>query len=412
MGEHFDGGETQAPEAREAALFAALPAGLAAAVAAAPAWAERLKGIDLAAIASRESLAGLPVTRKGDLMAAQTAAPPFGGFLSVPAGSLARVFVSPGPVLVPQGREDDPWQAARALFAAGVRPGMLTANTFGYHMTPGAFILESGLAALGCPVLAAGPGSAGEAVKTLAAFRPAAYCGVPDYLNMLLDAADEADLTLGFTHALVSGAALPGDLRARIEARGVSVCQCYATADLGVIAYESSAREGLIVSEGLIVEIVRPGTGDPVAPGEVGEVGEVVVTRLSPTYPLIRFATGDLSAVLAGESPCGRTNMRLKGWMGRADQRTKVKGMFVDPAQIADLARTHPTIARARLVVRRADHRDEMVLLVEGPPASEAAAIAETLKALTHLSGQVEAVPAGTLPNDGKVIADERPVEG
>jgi phenylacetate-CoA ligase len=311
-------------------------------------------------------------------------------------------------VFVPQGREADPWGAARSLFAAGVRPGDLAANTFSYHMTPGAFILESGLQALGCPVIAAGPGNAAEAVPTLAALGPTVYCGVPDYLNILQDRAEEAGLPLAFRKALVSGAALPGALRQRIEARGCTVAQAYATADLGVIAYESAAREGLILNEGLILEIVRPGTGTPVPEGDVGEV---VVTRLGGSYPLLRLATGDLSAILPGASPCGRTNMRIRGWMGRADQRTKVKGMFVDPGQVAEVVRRHPEIARARLVVTREDHADRMTLRVEAP-AGAAARIAETLRAVTNLSGTVEPVAPGALPNDGKVIADERPVEG
>ena len=410
MDGYFDGDETRAPDAREAALFAALPQLLSDAAARAPAWAARLEGVDPAAINSRAALAALPVTRKSELMAAQREAPPFGGFLAVEPDALARIYLSPGPVFAAQGREPDPWQAARALYAAGVRSGELAANTFGYHMTPGAFIMESGLAALGCPVFAAGPGHPGEVLETLAALRPTVYCGVPDYLNILLDKAAEAVLSLGFTKALVSGAALPAALRARIEARGVSVAQCYATADLGVVAYESPAREGLIVSERMIVEIVRPGTGDPVAEGEVGEI---VVTRLANTaYPLIRFATGDLTAALPGPSPCGRTNMRIRGWMGRADQRTKVKGMFVDPAQIAEVVRRHPAIARARLVVTRAGHVDAMTLRVEGPDAANAAAIAETLKRVTRLTGEVEVVAPGSLPNDGKVIADERPADG
>ncbi|MBJ3776350.1 phenylacetate--CoA ligase family protein [Acuticoccus mangrovi] len=408
MGEHYDGKETRRPEERERALFAALP-GMIAGLLAAPAWARRLDGVDPAAVTSPEALAGLPVLRKSELMEAQRDAPPFGGFVAAPTATLARVFVSPGPVFVPQGTESDAWGAARALHAAGVRPGDLAVNTFGYHVTPGAFILESGLAALGCPVFAAGPGRPEEVVPLLAALRPSVYCGVPDFLNILLDRAEAAAADLSSLRAaLVSGAALPGDLRQRIEARGVHVAQCYATADLGVIAYESRAREGLIVNEDVILEIVRPGTGDPVAEGEVGEV---VVTRLCEGYPLLRFATGDLSAILPGESPCGRTNRRIRGWMGRADQRTKVKGMFVDPAQIAEVRRRHPEIVRARLVVSRADHVDQMVLMVEAPAAAEAA-IGATLKAVTNLSGSVEAVPEGALPNDGKVIADERPVEG
>jgi phenylacetate-CoA ligase len=379
-------------------------------VSAAPAWAARLKGIDAGAITSREALATLPVTRKTDLMEAQQERPPFGGFLVVPPERLRRIFVSPGPVFVPQGAESDPWGAARALYAAGVRPGELTVNTFGYHMTPGAFILESGLAALGNPVFAAGPGNATEQLPVLAAARPQVFCGVPDFLNILLDRAEETGTDLScLRKALVSGAALPTSLRERIETRGVSVAQAYATADLGVVAYESAARDGLILNEDMILEIVRPGTGEPVPDGEVGEV---VVTRFGLTSPLFRFATGDLSAILPGQSPCGRTNTRIKGWMGRADQRTKVKGMFVDPAQIAEVRRRHPEIARARLVVTRENETDRMTLRVEGPPAEASERLAETLKAVTNLSGAVEVVEPGALPNDGKVIADERPMEG
>ncbi|MEM7694490.1 MAG: AMP-binding protein [Pseudomonadota bacterium] len=398
MSAFYGAAETRDPAAREEALMAQLSATVAAARAA-PAWAERLPAAD---VASRAALAALPVMRKTDIMTLQAAAPPFGGLL--PSADVARIFVSPGPVLVAEGAGVDPWGAARALYAAGIRPGMRAANTFGYHATPGAFILESGLRALGCPIFAAGPGSASEAIATLNAIAPTVYCGVPDYLNRLQDVA-EGGTALSFTHAMVSGAALPPALRARIEARGVQVSQCYATADLGVVAYESAAREGLIVNEDIILEIVRPGTGDPVPDGEVGEV---VVTRLSSTTPMIRLATGDLSAVLPGPSPCGRTNTRIKGWMGRADQRTKVKGMFVDPAQIAAIRARHPELTGARLVVTRADHVDAMTLQVTGP--ADPAAVTATLKAVTNLSGAVAVVEA--LPNDGKVIADERPVEG
>lgn len=408
MTEHFDARETRSPADREASLFAELPRALHHAIDRAPGWAARLRGIDVSAVTSREALAGLPVTRKADLIAAQREHPPFGGFLAVPPGRLARVFVSPGPVLVPQGPERDAWGAARALFAAGVRPGELAANTFGYHMTPGAFILESGLEALGCPILAAGPGNAEQQLAAFAALRPALYCGVPDYLNILLDKAQETGTPIGFTRALVSGAALPADLRARIEARGVRVFECYATADLGVVAYESEARDGLIVNEDLILEIVRPGTGEPV---ERGEVGEVVVTRLGATCPMIRLATGDLSAVMPGSSGCGRTNQRIRGWLGRADQRTKVKGMFVDPAQVEAVRARHPGIVKARLVITRAGHVDAMTLRCEGLERGAAEAVAATLKAVTGLAGTVEAAPVGSLPDDGKVIADERPLE-
>ena len=408
MSEFYDEAETADPAERERALFARLPEALAAAMTAAPAWGRTLADVDPAGVTSREALAALPVTRKSDLMAAQEADPPFGGYLT--GREIARVFLSPGPVAVPQGPEPDPWSAARALYAAGVRAGDLASNTFGYHATPGAFILEGGLLALGCPIFAAGPGNTEALLSTIATLRPRVYCGVPDFLNILQDKAQEtgADLS-SISRALVSGAALPPALRERIEARGVKVAQCYATADLGVIAYESAAREGLILNEGLILEVVRPGTGDPLP---AGEVGEMVVTRLSPTYPLFRFATGDLSAVLAGPSPCGRTNQRIRGWMGRADQRTKVKGMFVDPAQIAAIARRHPEMGRARLVVTREGHADQMTLRVEGLPQDATERVAETLREVTNLSGLVEAASAGTLPNDGRVIADERPVEG
>lgn len=409
MTQFFDAAEHRARDEREQAIFERLPRTLALASERAPAWRERFGDIDLRAIRTRADLRRLPVTRKSDLMAAQEAAPPFGGFLVIPESRLVRAFASPGPVFVPQGPEPDPWRAARALHAAGVRPGEVVANTFGYHMTPGAFILESGLRALGCPVIAAGAGNTDQQVSAFAALRPTVYCGVPDYLNILLERAEAACLALSFTKALVSGAALPASLRKTIEARGVVVSQCYATADLGVIAYESGAREGLILNEDLILEIVRPGTGEPV---KDGEVGEVVVTRFCATYPMFRLATGDLSAIMPGVSPCGRTNTRIRGFMGRADQRTKVKGMFVDPVQIAAVLRAHPQIAKARLVVTREREADAMTLKCEGLPADAAEGVAATLKAQTNLSGTVEPVEPGTLPNDGKVIADERPLDG
>lgn len=410
MADHYDGLEIRDPAEREAALFSALPDVIAAAKDGSPAWAKRLAAVDPKAITTRAALATLPVLRKSDVMEAQQADPPFAGFLAVPQADLARVYVSPGPVYVAQGREADPFLTARALFAAGVRAGALVLNTFSYHMTPGAFILESGLGALGAPVFAAGPVEMDKLLPLVSDLSPSVYVGVPDALNILLDKAEEAGRDVScLTKALVSGAALPGDLRARIEARGVSVLQCYATADIGVIAYESGARDGLILNEDMIVEIVRPGTGDPVPEGEVGEI---VVTKLSGALPLIRFATGDLTAVLPGTSPCGRTNTRIKGWMGRADQRTKVKGLFVDPAQIAKVVAAHPSISKARLVVSRADHTDNMVLRVEGLDAQSAGAVAATLKTITGLSGAVEAVSEGSLPNDGKVIEDARPIDG
>jgi phenylacetate-CoA ligase len=283
-------------------------------------------------------------------------------------------------------------------------------NTFAYHLTPGAFIMEAGAFALGCSVIPAGPGNTEQQLAAIAQLRPTGYIGTPDFLKILLDAgakqgADTSSLKKGF----VSGAALPASLRDELASRGVPVLQCYATADVGCIAYESEAREGLIVSERIIVEIVRPGTGDPVPDGEVGEV---VVTSFSPDYPMIRLATGDLSAVMPGPSPCGRTNMRIKGWMGRADQTAKVKGMFVHPNQVAEIGRRHPELKRLRLVVGRAAEQDTMTLLAEMAAVSDGleARVAETVKAVTKLNGLVKLVPPGSLPNDGKVIADERPI--
>ena len=319
------------------------------------------------------------------------------------------MFVSPGPIYEPQGVGPDPWNVARALFAAGLRRGDRVHNAFSYHMTPGGWFMDEGARVIGATVFPAGGGNTEQQAAAIGALRPGFFCGVPDYLKVLLDKA--ADLGIdasSITRALVSGAALPGSLRAELAERGVAVLQCYATAELGVVAYESQAREGMIVNEDVVLEILRPGTGDPVPDGEVGEV---VVTSLQPTYPMIRLATGDLSAILPGKSPCGRTGTRIAGWMGRADQRTKVKGMFVDPAQIADLVKRHPEVRRARLVVTRAGERDVMTLSVESEAgAAIAGPVGESLRDLTKLGGDVTVVPPGSLPNDGKVIADERPV--
>ena len=318
--------------------------------------------------------------------------------------------MSPGPIFEPEGGGEDFWGAARALFAAGFRSGETVHNSFSYHLTPGAFIMESGAHALGCAVIPAGTGNTEQQLEAIAHFKPTGYLGTPDFLKILLDAAaksgkDASSLRRG----LVSGAALPASLRQELAPRGVAVRQCYATADLGVIAYESEAAEGMIVNETLLVEIVRPGSGDPVA---AGEVGEVVVTSLNPDYPMIRLATGDLSAVLPGRSPCGRTNMRIKGWMGRADQTSKVKGMFVHPAEVAEVARRHPELGRLRLVVTRADEQDVMTLVAEcaAPTDGLREAVEATLRSVTKLGGAVKFVGVGSLPNDGKVIADERPV--
>jgi phenylacetate-CoA ligase len=405
--EHFDQLETRDPEERERDLFARLPALIADALTA-PGWAAQLAGVDPAAVRSRAALATLPLLRKAELPARQRERPPFGGFNVTPPGRVRRLLMSPGPIFEPEGEGKDTWGAARALFAAGVRAGDIVHNAFSYHLTPGGFILESGAHALGCAVIPAGPGNTEQQLEAIAHFKPSAYVGTPDFLKILLDAAAKAGKdAASLTRALVSGAALPPSLRSELAARGVAVRQCYATADIGVIAYESDGGEGLTVNETVLVEIVRPGTGDPVAEGEVGEV---LVTSFNADYPMIRLATGDLSAVLPGRSPCGRSNMRIKGWMGRADQTTKVKGMFVHPAAVAEIAKRHPELVRLRLVVTRAGEQDAMTLLAEcaAPAAGLQDAIAASLRAVTKLGGEVKLVSPGTLPNDGKVIADER----
>jgi phenylacetate-coenzyme A ligase PaaK-like adenylate-forming protein len=404
---YLDQLETRDPEQRELAQFNLLADLIRNAMAAAPGWAEHLKGADAAAITSREALAGLPVLRKSALHVLQARRLPFGGFVTTPVTEVARVFMSPGPIFEPEGRAEEWWRSARALYAAGVRKGDIVHNTFAYHLTPGGWLLDAGARALGCPVIAAGPSNSEQQIEAIQALKPSVYVGVPDYLKVLLDKARDAgkDAT-SFKRAVMGGGALYPSLRAEYRQRGVLAFQTYATADLGVIAYESPALEGMIVDEGVIVEIVRPGTGDPVPSGEVGEV---LVTAFNRDYPLIRFATGDLSAVLPGVSPCGRTNMRIKGWMGRADQTTKVKGMFVHPEQVAEVAKRHAGVGRVRLVVARSGEQDVMTLRAEAADdAGLKAKLAETLQAVTKLRGEVELVPPGALPNDGKVIADER----
>ena len=404
----FDKRETADPEKREKAQFRELRALLEYARGKAPALKKQLKGIDIKALKDREALAGVPVLRKSDLLAMQQAAPPFAGLTTVKPGQLARLLISPGPIADPEGIYMDWWGAARALAAAGFARGDVVLNTFSYHFTPGGFIMDSGAQALGCAVIPAGPGNTEQQLQGIAMFRPAAYCGTPDFLKILFDKAAEAKADLScIRKALVSGAAFPPSLQAEVKKLGVDAYQAYATADLGVIAYESEARQGLICNEGIIVEIVRPGTNDPV---QEGEVGEVVVTRLNEEYPLLRLGTGDLSKFLPGLSPCGRTNRRLAGWMGRADQRTKVKGMFVDPAQVDAIAKRHPELGRLRLIVSRANEQDVMILKAEaqGAPAGLADKVGETLAGLLKLKGAVELVKPGSLPNDGKVISDER----
>jgi len=404
----YDQLELRDPAQRELAQFNLLPDLIRHAVANAPGWAEHLAGVDAAAVTARQALARLPLLRKSALKELQGKRPPYGGFATAAPGRLARIFMSPGPIFEPEGFGEDWWRTARALYAAGIRKGDIVHNTFDYHLTPGGWILDAGARALGCAVIAAGPGRTEQQLDVIGYLKPTTYVGVPDYLKILLDKAKEAGRDASsIKKAVVGGGALFPSLRTEYKARGIDTYQTYATADLGIIAYESEALEGMIVDEGAIVEIVRPGTGDPLP---AGEVGEVVVTVFNRDYPMIRLATGDLSAVLAGMSPCGRTNMRIKGWLGRADQTTKVKGMFVHPEQIAEVSKRHAGLGRVRLVVGRAGEQDTMTLRAEasGADVGLEAKLAETLQAVTKLKGEVELVPPGSLPNDGKVIADER----
>jgi phenylacetate-CoA ligase len=409
---HFDHLETRSPEAREQSLFGMLPGLLARAVENAPGWAEHLKGVDVAAVTSRAALAKLPLLKKSALKDLQTSRPPFGGFVTDTAGLMGRIMMSPGPIFEPEGRGEDWWRSARALYAAGVRKGDIVHNTFAYHLTPGGWLLDAGARALGCAVIPAGPGNTEQQLEAIAHLKPTVYVGVPDYLKILLDKAQEMGRDASsIKRALVSGGALFPSLRAEYKSRGIDVVQCYATADLGTIAYESPAPDGsvdgMIIEEGALIEIVRPGTGDPLPDGEVGEM---VVTTFNRDYPMIRLATGDLSAIMPGLSPCGRTNKRIRGWLGRADQTTKVKGMFVHPEQIAAVAKRHPELGRVRLVVGRDGEQDVMTLKAEttAPSESLSAAVGETLQALSKLKGAVVLTATGTLPNDGKIIADER----
>ncbi|GIL03868.1 phenylacetate--CoA ligase [Betaproteobacteria bacterium PRO7] len=407
MAEFFDARETRDPEDRERDLAARLPALVAAALRA-PGWRRHLGDVDPRAIDSRAALARLPVLRKGDLIALQKQAPPFAELVPETPGLFGRLFTSPGPIYEPEGRHDDAWRSARGLFAAGFRRGDILLNTFSYHLTPGGFILDSGARALGCAVIPAGPGNTEQQLDIVGQLRPSGYSGTPDFLKILLDAATASGRDVSsIRKAVVSGAAFPPTLQAEIKARGIDAYQLYATADLGLIAYETAARDGLIVNEDVLLEVVRPGTGDPVAHGEVGEV---VVTSFDDHHPWIRLALGDLTAVLPGTSACGRTNVRIKGWLGRADQTTKVKGMFVRPEQIAEIAKRHPELGRIRLVVARVGEADAMTLRAEAAQRSDAlaAAIGESLRAITKLGGSVEIVAPGALPNDGKVIDDTR----
>jgi phenylacetate-CoA ligase len=411
--EHYDRLETRSPKAREKALMAALPTLIARAKRRSPGWARILKDVRPEKINSRKALAALPVTRKSDLGSLQRETPPLGGLNATPVDKLAKLFVSPGPVYDAEGYGKDWWRSARGLFAGGFRPSDRVLNTFAYHFTPAGSMLESGMLALGCTVVPTGVGQTEMQVGAIRDLRANGYVGTPSFLKLIVEKADElkADISC-LTKAQVGAEYLPPALRTAMAARGIRVTQMYASADLGLIAYESLGEdgkptEGMILEEALILEIVRPGTGDPVVPGEVGEV---LITTFNKDYPLLRFATGDLSAVLPGTSVCGRTNVRIKGWMGRADQSTKVRAMFVTPRQISEIARRHPEIVRARLVVSGEAGSDEMTLHCEvaGTPAGLRDAIAASIREVTKLRGEATIVPLGTLPNDGKVIDDQR----
>ncbi|WP_374630534.1 phenylacetate--CoA ligase family protein [Ferrovibrio sp.] len=407
MSDFYDAKETRNPATRQAEQWAALRGQIAHAQANAPYFSETLKGVNAQDIKAPADLARLPVTRKSDLHARQKAMPPLGGLAAAAMAKLKHVYQSPGPIYEPDGFEADHWRFARAMWCAGLRPGDLVLNCFSYHLTPAGMLVESAAHAIGCPVIPGGVGNTELQVQAINDLKPVAYGGTPSFLRILLQKGREMALDVSsLKKALVGGEALPPSLRKEINDLGCFVLQSYGTADLGLIAYESPAMEGLILDEDVIVEIVRPGTGDLVAEGEVGEV--VVTTLRNREYPLIRFATGDLSAIMAGSSPCGRTNTRIKGWMGRADQTTKVKGMFVTPGQIAQVVARHPEIAKARLEVTSENNMDAMVLKVEAKAGLDAAKAAESLQAICKLRGSVEIVASGSLPNDGKVIADLR----
>jgi phenylacetate-CoA ligase len=402
-GTYYDRQEVRDAEEREVSIFHALPGLIRHALDNAPLFAELLAGVEPDAIVSRADLARLPLLRKSDLSELQARHPPFGRLTATPVARLARLFASPGPIYDPEGPRTDYWRFARAMYAAGFRTGDVVHNSFSYHLTPAGSMAESGARALGLPVIPGGTGPTELQLRAIADLRPSAYAGTPSFLLTLLEKGREFGLDASsIRKAIVSGEAFPAATRARLaEEFGVVAVQCYATADLGLVAYGSRGGEGLIVDEAVIVEIVRPGTGEPVAVG---------VTVFNPDYPLIRFATGDLSAILPGQSPCGRSNMRVKGWLGRADQATKVRGMFVQPRQLGDVLRRHEAIAKARLVVTQADGHDEMRLLCEvaGEPDGLEGSLAETVRALTGLRATIELVAPGTLPNDGRVIEDRR----
>ena len=414
MNQFYDALETRSLEAREAALMAALPGLVAHAQARSPALQTLLAGVDASAVTHRAALARLPVTRKGELhdrqKAARTAGSDvFGGFAAIGFGArMPRVFASPGPIYEPEGTARDYWRMARSMYAAGFRAGELVHNCFSYHFVPAGSMMETGAHALGCTVFPGGTGQTEQQVRAMAELKPAGYIGTPSFLKIIVEKAQEMGVALpSVTKGMVGGEAFTPSLRDWFSARGMAIYQSFATADLGLIAYETTAREGLVLDEGVLLEIVRPGTGDPLPDGEVGEV---VVTTLNPDYPLIRFGTGDLSAVMPGLCPTGRTNTRIRGWMGRADQTVKIRGMFVHPAQVADIARRFPEVLKARLVVSGEMANDLMTLKAESTSAASGldARISEAIRDITKLRGTVELVTPGSLPNDGKVIEDAR----
>jgi phenylacetate-CoA ligase len=415
VSQYYDDRETRTPEQREGELFNALPKYIAHAQSMSVAWGKMLAGVNPADITSRKALAQLPVLRKPELKAMQEALLPFGGLNTESPGAVPRLFMSPGPIFEPEANGDDPWRSARALYAAGIRKGHILQNCFAYHMTPGAWMVDAGARKLGCSIIAAGIGQTEQQIDVVRVLKPDAYVGTPSFLRIIIEKAQELKLDISqLKRALCAAEALPPSLRAWFKDNGVAtVLQWYGTAELGMVAYESEALEGMILDEDCILEIVRPGTGDPVTDGEVGEI---VITNFNLTYPMIRFGTGDLSAVLPGVSPCGRTNVRIKGWMGRADQTTKVRGMFVHPGQIAEIIKRHPQISKARLVVTGEMANDAMTLYCESAEGMAGGAVAQalsekvtsTIRDVTKLRGEVSWITPGSLANDGKVIEDAR----
>jgi phenylacetate-CoA ligase len=416
LSDYYDALETRSASEREAALMQALAQQVAHAKAHAPAYASLLKDIDPSRITSREALAQLPVTRKSELKDAQQHTLPFGGYVVKSANNVGKIFQSPGPIYEPEGRQADYWRSARAFYAAGLRAGDLVHNSFSYHLTPAGSMMESGALALGCTVVPAGVGQTELQLQAIHDLKPSAYIGTPSFLRILLEKAPEekADVS-SIKRAVVSGEALPPSLRAWFAEQGVMVTQLFGTADLGTLAYESvnadgTVNPGMMVDEGIILELVYPGTGTPLKNAAQGEIGEMLITTLNTVYPLLRFSTGDLTATMPGVSPCGRTNMRIKGWLGRADQTTKIRGMFVHPAQIHEVMKAHPQVSHARLVVSGEMANDSMTLKceVDKQEAALSDAIANTLRAVTKLRGDIELYAHNTLPRDGKVIEDVR----